>query len=131
VAKISPTRGQQKSTTPKVLEFNSERAKRQSSQQHPLATRGQISATRGQGKLTRGSRRSDVSGHYVEAVKASKGTWAFRIRWRDVDGKRPVVYVSRVSDVVFNLIKGGDYEAFKRQLIAGHSASAIRSSHTA
>jgi hypothetical protein len=115
-----------------VLEFDQGVRNRQSSQVHILTTRGQKRlATRGQQKLTQKARRATVSGHFVEAVKASKGTWAFRIRWREIDGKRPVVYVSRVSDVVYELIKGGDYEAFKRQLIAGHSASAIRASHTA
>lgn len=64
----------------------------------------------------------------VEHVKPSKGTWAFRIRWTDADGNRPVVYVSRVNDQLFKSITGSKttYAAFKKQLISSYLSRAVR-----
>ena len=61
----------------------------------------------------------------IDAVKASKNTWAFRVRWIEPDGSRPVVYLYRVSDPVYRMIRKGNYAAFKKQLISGYQ-SAIR-----
>ena len=66
----------------------------------------------------------------VEDVKASKGTWAFRLRWNSLPG-RPVVYVRRVTDAVHKLIREENYEAFKEQLISSYSESALRASGNA
>lgn len=66
----------------------------------------------------------------VEDVKASKGTWAFRLRWNSLPG-RPVIYVSRVADSTYELIKKGNYEDFKQQLISSYIESAIRASNKA
>lgn len=66
----------------------------------------------------------------VEAVKNSKGTWAFRLRWNSLPG-RPVAYVTFVSDAVYELIKSGDYDAFKEQLITNYNAKALRANHGA
>src|SRR5262245_10150945 len=66
----------------------------------------------------------------VDYVKASKNTWAFRIRWTESDGQRPVIYVSRVSDKLFNLITKGKvrYAQFKKQLIASYKSRTVRES---
>ncbi len=75
--------------------------------------------------------RKTVHSVKVDAVKASKGTWAFRIRER-VDGVRGTpITVSRVTDEVYEMIKEGNYEKFKEQLIRNHAASALRSSNRA
>lgn len=66
----------------------------------------------------------------VEDVKASKGTWAFRLRWNSLPG-RPVIYVSRVADSTYELIKKGNYDAFKEQLISSYSESALRARNQA
>lgn len=66
----------------------------------------------------------------VEDVKASKGTWAFRLRWNSLPG-RPVIYVSRVADSTYELIKKGNYDAFKEQLISSYGESAFRASNQA
>jgi hypothetical protein len=99
------------------------RAKRQQTQQSELATRGQKTLTK-KGK-------SGAGKPYVEAVGASVGTVAFRLRWRENGKRMPPIYLSRVSNDVFAMIKQGDYEAFKEQLVASHSASALRARHTA
>lgn len=67
----------------------------------------------------------------VEPVKASKGTWAFRIRERAGAKRLPPVYTARVSDAVYEMIREGDYEQFKKQLISSYRTRAIRSSHGA
>jgi hypothetical protein len=105
-----------------VVDLATERRNRLKTQQHSLATRGQKTL------------RKNIShaGHrtaYIEAVKASKGTWAFRLRER-IDGvRRPPIYISRVADSIYEMIRGGDYETFKQQLISSHSAGAVRASH--
>ena len=66
---------------------------------------------------------------YIEAVKASKGTWAFRLRWYENGARVKPIYISRVADSVYEIIRRGDYEAFKKQLIGSHSAGAVRASH--
>ncbi len=58
---------------------------------------------------------------YVESVKGSKGTWAFRFRWRQ-GKKRRVEYSSYVTDEVYELIQQGDYAAFKGQMRACREA---------
>lgn len=54
----------------------------------------------------------------VEAVKASKGTWAFRLRWNSLPN-RPVEYITRVTDATYNLITADKetYERYKRQIL--------------
>ena len=59
--------------------------------------------------------RADVR-PYVEAVKVSKGTWAFRLRWKYSATDRPLVYVDRVSDEVYDLIKKEFYSEYKESL---------------
>lgn len=67
----------------------------------------------------------------VEAVKASKGTWAFRVRERVAGKRMPPVYVTRVADSIYEMIREGDYEQFKKQLVANYGARAVRASHGA
>jgi hypothetical protein len=107
-----------------VVDLVAERDKRHRAQQHSLATRGQKGLRKKQPHVAKNQ-------PYVEAVKASKGTWAFRLRWREEGKRQPPVYVSRVADSIYQLIREGDYEAFKQQLIAGHMPSAVRASYRA
>lgn len=82
-------------------------------------------------KPSRGRKRKSVEETYrVDYVKASKNTWAFRIRWMEDGGREPVIYVSRVNDKLFKMITKGraNYAAFKRQLIASHKSGAVRQS---
>jgi hypothetical protein len=67
----------------------------------------------------------------VDFVKASKNTWAFRIRWTEPDGTSPAVYISRVNDKLFNLIKRrkNRYAAFKKQLISSYLSRTVRKGH--
>jgi hypothetical protein len=106
------TRGQ-KAPTDDIAAW---KAKRQKPQRLGLATRGQKKAR---------------SKPYIEAVGASVGTVAFRLRWRENGKRMPPVYLSRVSNEVYEVIKKGNYEAFKEQLVASHSAAAVRTSNTA
>jgi hypothetical protein len=79
----------------------------------------------------RGRKKKSVENTYrVDYVKASTNTWAFRIRWMEIDGREPVVYVSRVNDKLFKLIRRGRaaYAAFKKQLIVSYLSRAIRRS---
>ena len=121
-----------KPITASVVSLSAERAKRIKTQRHSIATRGQSPiATRGQDGLRKAQPRVAIGKAYIEAVGASVGTMAFRLRWRE-NGKRQLpIYVSRVSMEVYEMIKGGDYEAFKQQLVSSHSASPVRASHTA
>jgi hypothetical protein len=66
----------------------------------------------------------------VDYVKASRNTWAFRIRWKEADGREPAVYVSRVNDKLFNSITKGKvrYAAFKKQLVFSYLSRAVRQS---
>jgi len=97
-----------------------------------FAAQKKISAAKSKNKsATRGKSKSATRGKItVDSVKASKGTWAFRLRWNSAPG-RPVHYVSRVSDTVHELIRGGDYEGFKAQLISSHGTGTIRASNRA
>lgn len=71
-------------------------------------------ATRGEKKAKNRLNKSPV----VEAVKASKGTWAFRLRWNSLPN-RPVEYITRVTDATYNLITANreTYERYKRQVL--------------
>lgn len=100
------------------------RAKRLKSQQRSSATRGQKTLRKNQPHAAKGK-------PYVEAVKASKGTWAFRLRWYENGRRAKPVYISRVADAVYEMIREGNYESFKEQLIGSHSASAIRAGNRA
>lgn len=85
-----------------------------------VATRGKspVTSTK-QTVATRGKSRP-----VVEAVKASKGTWQFRLRWNSEPG-RPVHYVATVADSTYEMIRKGDYEGYKKALIADYEASAV------
>lgn len=85
------------------------------------ATRGKsakrkLSARAAEKLATRGK---SVKPPVVEDVKASKGTWAFRLRWNSLPD-RPVEYVRRVTDSVHALIREEKYEEFKEQLIRNY-----------
>jgi hypothetical protein len=113
------TRGQ----SADVVNLAAVRAKRQKTQQAELATRGQ--------KLIGKKTRKGAGNWYVEPVKASAGTWAFRLRRRE-DGRRvKPIYISRVSDAVYQMIREGDYDSFKEQLVASHMPGAVRAGHRA
>lgn len=85
-----------------------------------VATRGKSPVTiTKQTVATRGKSRP-----VVEAVKASKGTWQFRLRWNSEPG-RPVYYVATVADSTYEMIRKGDYEGYKKALIADYEASAV------
>ena len=43
----------------------------------------------------RGRKKSAETVYRVDYVKASRNTFAFRIRWKEPDGSEPAVYVSR------------------------------------
>jgi hypothetical protein len=109
---------------PKVVSLDAARDKRLKTQQDSAATRGQGKLRKSQPPVAKGK-------PYVEAVGASVGTMAFRLRWRENGKRQPPIYVSRVSMDVYEMIKGGDYEAFKQQLVSSHMPGAIRASHTA
>lgn len=113
VAKKKLTTRGQKAQTDEIAAW---KAKRQKPQRLGLATRGQKKAR---------------SKPYIEAVGASVGTMAFRLRWRENGKRQPPIYLSRVSNDVFTMIKQGNYEAFKNQLVASHFAGAVRAGHTA
>lgn len=117
--KKTATRGQ----SAEVIDLAARRDKRLKTQQPELATRGQKGLTK-KGK-------SGAGKPYVEAVGASVGTIAFRLRWRENGKRKPPIYLSRVSKEVYEVIKAGNYEAFKQQLIASHSASAVRAGNAA
>jgi hypothetical protein len=119
-AKYRATLGQ----VAEVVDLAAERRNRRKTHTHSVATRGAIKLRKS--RIVKGSK-SVV----VEPVKASKGTWAFRLRVR-IDGVRnPPIYVSRVSDLVYQMIREGDYESFKKQLIESYSARAVRSGNGA
>lgn len=107
-----------------IVNLKVERDRRHKTQQHSPATRGQKSLRKSQPRVAKGK-------PYVEAVGASVGTMAFRVRWRENGKRQPPVYLSRVSKEVYELIKEGDYEAFKRQLISSYQSGTVRASHTA
>jgi hypothetical protein len=107
-----------------VVDLATERNKRLNSQGHSPATRGQKTLRKNRPRVAKGE-------PYIEPVKASKGTWAFRIRWRE-DGRRvKPIYISRVSDAVYEMIREGDYDSFKEQLIASHMPGAVRAGNRA
>ena len=113
------TRGQ----SDKVSDISAWKAKRQKTQQPELATRGQKRLTK--------KGRSGAGKRYVEAVGASVGTVAFRLRWRENGKRMPPIYMSRVSKEVYEIIKAGNYEAFKQQLIASHDTETVRAGNAA
>lgn len=115
----SATRGQ----AAEVVDLAAVRDKRQKTQQAELATRGK--------KLVSKKTRKGAGNWYVEPVKASAGTWAFRLRRREDGARSKPIYVSRVTNAVYEMIREGDYERFKEQLIASHGASAIRARNRA
>jgi len=83
-------------------------------------TRGELSVSETkQTVATRGKSRPTV-----EAVKSSKGTWQFRLRWNSEPG-RPVHYVLTVADSTYEIIRKGNYEGYKKALIADYEASAV------
>jgi hypothetical protein len=94
----------------------------------PFATRGTVKHKKQSGK--RATRGKVDTMPVVEDVKASKGTWAFRLRWNSLPG-RPVVYVRRVTDSIHTLIREDDYEAFKQQLISSYSEATVLASRNA
>ena len=58
------------------------------------------------------------AGHWhVDDVKASKGTWAFRIRWIEGRKKGSPTAVLRVNDQTHERIRNGNYDKFKRDII--------------
>ena len=92
----------------------------------PFATRGAIRPKKPTSKsATRGN-----SGPVVEPSKGSKNTWQFRLRWNSLPG-RPVVYVATVTDAVYERIRKGDYEAYKRQIISSYEATSVRAGNKA
>jgi hypothetical protein len=104
-----------------VLDFAAGRDKRLKTQQPELATRGK--------KLVSKKTRKGIGEWRVDAVKASAGTWAFRLR-RQENGKRSKpIYVSRVANTTYEMIREGDYEGFKKQLVASHMPGAVRASY--
>ncbi len=66
----------------------------------------------------------------IEAVKASKGTWAFRLRWNSLPG-RPVEYITRVDDATYKGITNDEvlYGQYKEQLIRIHEQGTVRPGH--
>jgi hypothetical protein len=119
VAENKPRKMATRSQVADVVNLAEVRDKRLDSQQHSLATRGQKGLRKKQPHVAKNK-------PYIEPVKTSKGTWAFRLRWRESGKRMPPVYLSRVSDPVYEMIRGGDYERFKEQLIGSHNASAVR-----
>lgn len=79
----------------------------------------------------RGRKKSAETVYRVDYVKASRNTFAFRIRWKEPDGTEPAVYVSRVNDPLFNSITKGKirYAAFKKQLVASYLSRTVRQGH--
>lgn len=64
-----------------------------------------------------------AAGHWhVDDVKASKGTWAFRIRWIEGRKKGSPTTVLRVSDQTHERIRNGNYDKFKRDIIRSFEA---------
>lgn len=124
VAKKKPRKIATRGQLAEVVSLDAERNKRQKSQQHSAATRGRKTLRKKQPHVAGGN-------PYVEAVKASKGTWAFRLRWRSGGQRSKPVYLSRVADPVYEMIREGNYEAFKEQLVASHFAGAVRAGNTA
>lgn len=68
-------------------------------------------------------RSADASRPYVEAVKASKGTWAFRLRWKYSASDRPIIYVDRVSDEVYELIQKEYLSEYKQAIIRNYKGT--------
>jgi len=96
----------------------------------PFATRGKSSKPKPSLKSKSKSATRGKSAPVVEAGKGSKGTWQFRLRWNSEPG-RPVIYVATVTDAVYDLIRKGDYDAYKRSIIASYEARTVSASHTA
>ncbi|MGH9799763.1 MAG: hypothetical protein ACRD82_05310, partial [Blastocatellia bacterium] len=133
VAAKKPRKSATRGNLATVHDLAAERAKRHNPQQPESATRGSISkpkaATRGR-KLV--ARKSATCGAWqVDFVRASENTYAFRLRWAQGEKRETPLYVSRVSITTFKLIREGNYDAFKIQLISEYGQGAILSSQTA
>jgi hypothetical protein len=115
----SATRGQ----AAEVVDLAAERDKRKKTQQAELATRGK--------KLVSKKTRKGTGDWYVEPVKASAGTWAFRLRRREDGARSKPIYVSRVTNAIYEMIREGNYERFKEQLIASHMPGTVRAGNRA
>lgn len=124
VAKMRRQKSATESQLAPVVYLATERDKRLKTQQRSSATRGQKTLRKNQPHVVKGK-------PYIEAVKASKGTWAFRLRWYENGRRAKPIYISRVADAVYEMIREGNYESFKEQLIGSHSASAIRAGNRA
>jgi hypothetical protein len=108
-----------------VVDLAAERNKRQKTQKHEAATRGK----RG---LTNRAPRMAATEPRIEPVGASMGTVLLRVRWSE-NGKRinNPPGVARVSREVYQMIReGGNYEAFKQQLIAEYQRAVRASDRT-
>lgn len=106
-----------------VINLADRRAKRQKTQQPEFATRGKKPVSK--------KTRQGVGPWRVDAVKASAGTWAFRLR-RSEDGKRSKpIYIRRVANSTYGMIREGDYGRFKQQLVESYLSRAVRAGHVA
>jgi hypothetical protein len=106
-----------------VIDLTAIRDKRQKAQQDELATRGKTLV----GKKTRQS----IGPWRVDAVKASAGTWAFRLR-RQENGKRSKpIYIRRVANSTYEMIRETNYDGFKQQLVESYLSRAVRAGHVA
>jgi hypothetical protein len=56
-------------------------------------------------------------------VKVSKGTWAFRLRWKYASNDRPIVYVDRVSDEVYEMIQKEYLNEYKQAIIRNYKGT--------
>lgn len=76
-------------------------------------------------KRSTGGQQVEKSGRWsVDHIKASTNTWAFRVRWISGRDKGSPTVITRVSDKVFHKIRKGNYEQFKRNIIAIHEENA-------
>jgi len=123
VAKKSRRQTATRGNAAEVINLADRRAKRQKTQQPEFATCGK--------KLVSKKTRQGVGPWRVDAVKASAGTWAFRLR-RSENGKRSKpIYIRRVANSTYEMIREGDYESFKEQLVESYLSRAVRAGHVA
>jgi len=123
VAKKSSRKSATRGKTVPMDEIAAWKANRQKTQQPELATRGK--------KLVSKKTRKGIGEWRVDAVKASAGTWAFRLRRRENGVRSKPIYVSRVANAVYEMIREEDYDSFKEQLIASHMPGTVRASNRA
>ena len=93
----------------------------------PFATRGTAKPL----KSTSATRGTADGKWKVDYVRASENTYAFRLRWTVGRTRGTPIYISRVSAAVFQMIRKGDYEQFKKGLISDYCAGALRASNQA